>query len=314
MISIQEIKQLVQSQEYQQLAQTLIQKHNLDVRAEDSIQGWNIDCEMLNPSGISLVQLYQHFVENAELIGVILAQRQQKSKDDSYFMPSVFLYISMDLLLLQDKNHLTDYFKKIKMPAPTKVAKEWQQEVQTALAILNGEQLPITPKPMAKKSAKKSPKITLGDFSVSEYFDDEKMTTAILWDKETRIFLTGDDKNIPIKKIEKQLGWIEESRDELINFALDAEDFMDNFNAWVEEEISKDGKAKLIDGTLLTQTVTKELIVASIFIDSVCIDLDDEMIESISIDLMTTPDYFGGHAFNVEVDSQKNLSFGGVNG
>lgn len=314
MINIQEIKQLVQSQDYQQLAQRLIQKYQLNVQEEDSIQGWNIDCQLLNPSGFSLSQLYQHLVENAELIGIMLAQREQKNKGNGYFMPSIFLHTSMDLLLLQDKNRLMDYLKKVKMPAPTKVAKEWQQELTVALAILNGEEPPKMPESSPKKSTKKTQKITLGTLSVSEYFEDEKMTTATLWGKETRIFLTGDCQDIPLQKVENWLTWVEENQDEIIHFALEIEDFVGNFNVWVSDEVQQKGKAKLPDGTELTEPAGEQDIKASIFIDSICVDLEEDTIDNLSIDLMTKPDYFGGHALNIEVDKRKKLSFGSMNG
>ena len=44
-------------------------------------------------------------------------------------------------------------------------------------------------------------------------------------------------------------------------------------------------------------------------------DFDDKTVSDFSIDLSTKqPDYFGGHTLTIEVDEDKEMSFGGMNG
>ena len=45
------------------------------------------------------------------------------------------------------------------------------------------------------------------------------------------------------------------------------------------------------------------------------VDFDDKTVSDFSIDLSTEqPDYFGGHTLTIEVDEDKEMSFGGMNG
>lgn len=314
MIQISDLKALVQSETYQKLAKELTQKYNLNVQEENSLQGWNIDCQMLNASGLSLAEINAYFVENAELIGILLSEREKKTAGDGYFMQSIFLSTSANLMLLQNKPLLMDYFKKIRMPAPTKVAKEYQHEYETALAILKGEEPPQPLEPKTKKTTKNNTqKVHLSEFSKDKN-EAEQTAKANIWGKQTLIIVDDEVDDIPLQKIEKWLTWVEENRSEIIDFALDAEGFVDNFNGWVEQEIGKKGKAKLFDGTILTELVAEETIRQSISISSIWVELDDETVESLSLDLITTPDYFGGHSLDIEIDNRKKLFFGGMNG
>lgn len=314
MIQISDVKTLVQSEMYQTLVQKLIEKHCLSMVEETSLQGWNIDCQMLNPSGLSLTEIFDYFKKNAEIIGILLGERQKKMSEGSSFPESIFLLVSANLILLEDKNRLLEYFKKIRMPAPTKVAKELQQEFQTALAIFNGEEPPKNEVPKSQKTAKKSlKKVQLSAFSYDKEMD-EQTATATIWGKPTPIFLDAETEEIPLKSIENWLNWVEENREKIIDFALDAEDFVYNFNTWAEKEIAKKGKAKLFDGTTLTEAVSAETIAQSLSVSSIGVELEDEAVQGLSIDLIATPDYFGGHALNIEIDHRKKMFFGGMNG
>lgn len=147
----------------------------------------------------------------------------------------------------------------------------------------------------------------------------EITATAKLWGKEADIFVDGggfDDNELPnqshIDKIITYLEWLNANKKLVIDFALDAEDFLNAFNDWVEDEISKKGKAKLYDNTILTKPITYDDIYQSIAISSVFINGYDDI--CLSVDLITTPDYFGGHTYTVEIDSDFTMMFGGVNG
>lgn len=146
----------------------------------------------------------------------------------------------------------------------------------------------------------------------------EITATAKLWGKEADIFVDGDDfdDELPnqshLDKIITYLEWLNANQKLVIDFALDAEDFLNAFNDWVEEEINQKGKAKLYDNTILTKTITYDDIYQSIAISSVFINGYDDI--CLSVDLIATPDYFGGHTFTVEIDSDFTMMFGGVNG
>lgn len=99
----------------------------------------------------------------------------------------------------------------------------------------------------------------------------------------------------------------------MIDFALENEHFVENFNDWIADEIKRCGKAKLYDGTILTQSVGYDEIYRSILVSSVYVVFFDDKI-MLSVDLLAKPDYFGGHVFNVEVNDDYSMVFGGVNG
>ena len=122
---------------------------------------------------------------------------------------------------------------------------------------------------------------------------------------------------IPYKKIEAVLKWIEKNRKKMIDFALDYEGFVDVFNDWVAQEIAQKGKATLYDGTVLTAETDRQAVINSIRLSgiSLWVDFDDKTVSDFSIDLSTKqPDYFGGHTLTIEVDEDKEMSFGGMNG
>lgn len=122
---------------------------------------------------------------------------------------------------------------------------------------------------------------------------------------------------IPYKKIEAVLKWIEKNRKKMIDFALDYEGFVDVFNDWVAQEIAQKGKATLYDGTVLTAETDRQTVINSIRLSgiSLWVDFDDKNVSDFSIDLSTEqPDYFSGHTLTIEVDEDKEMSFGGMNG
>ncbi|MBC2298758.1 hypothetical protein HCX57_04900, partial [Listeria welshimeri] len=91
---------------------------------------------------------------------------------------------------------------------------------------------------------------------------------TVIWGKETTI--TMDEAIIlPEAIVNTKLAWIENNKENIIQFALEAEDFLYNFNNFISKEINKNGKFKLPDGTLLTETIEVEKLEKSIFIDSV---------------------------------------------
>lgn len=136
----------------------------------------------------------------------------------------------------------------------------------------------------------------------------KKIKTSI-WGKESIVVI---DKDIEISKnvVVSKLSWIEEHKDEIIEFALEAEDFLDGINDYISETVAKKGKCKLPDGTILQNIIEEESLIKSIFVNSVYFSEDD-----FCIDLATSPDYFGGHLLAVEVSLENNeMEYGGMNG
>ena len=88
-------------------------------------------------------------------------------------------------------------------------------------------------------------------------------------------------------------------------------------NDWAAQEIVQKGKAVLYDGTVLTAETDRQAVIDSICLSgiSLWVDFDDKTVSDFSIDLSTEqPDYFGGHTLTIEVDEDKEMSFGGMNG
>ncbi|MBC1704023.1 hypothetical protein HBP45_03205 [Listeria welshimeri] len=133
---------------------------------------------------------------------------------------------------------------------------------------------------------------------------------TVIWGKETTI--TMDETIIlPEAIVNTKLAWIENNKENIIQFALEAEDFLYNFNNFISKEINKNGKFKLPDGTLLTETIEVEKLEKSIFIDSV--SFYDEVY--FNIDLGTIPDYFGGNLLSIEISvNDYEMEFTGMNG
>lgn len=157
------------------------------------------------------------------------------------------------------------------------------------------------------------------DIELSSFIDNGDLleATAKIWGQEAIVFLDGDEldtelkEQSTIKQITKHLEWLSQNKKQVIDFALDSEGFIDAFNDWVESEINRAGKAKLYDGHILISTITYDEIYQSVAISSITVGLNDIWL---SVDLTTQPDYFGGHLYNVEIDKEFNLLFGGVNG
>ena len=191
-----------------------------------------------------------------------------------------------------------------------------------------------TPQPKAPAESLLQQRFALSD----EY--DGLVAEATLWGNAVPVVLDADElldeydgdedalyapnaveklfKNkIPYKKIEAVLKWIEKNRKKMIDFALDYEDFVDVFNDWVAQEIAQKGKATLYDGTVLMAETDRQAVINSIRLSGISLwmDFDDKTVSDFSIDLSTEqPDYFGGHTLTIEVDEDKEMSFGGMNG
>lgn len=137
----------------------------------------------------------------------------------------------------------------------------------------------------------------------------EKEAKMSIWGKES-IVVIDDDIEISQKVVVSKLSWIEEHRDEIIEFALAAEDFLDGINDYISETVAKKGKCKLPDGTILQNIITEETLIKSIFVNSVYFSEND-----FCIDLATSPDYFGGHLLGIAVSSETNeMEYDGMNG
>ena len=96
------------------------------------------------------------------------------------------------------------------------------------------------------------------------YLREKELKTCI-WGKESIVVIDEDikiSKNVVVSK----LSWIEEHKDEIIEFALAAENFLDGINNYISETVAKKGKCKLPDGTILQNIIEEETLIKSIFV------------------------------------------------
>lgn len=137
----------------------------------------------------------------------------------------------------------------------------------------------------------------------------EKESKTSIWGKES-IVVIDEDIEISQNVVVSKLSWIEEHKDEIIEFALAAEDFLDGINDYISDTVAKKGKCKLPDGTILQNIIEEETLIKSIFVNSVYFSQND-----FCIDLATSPDYFGGHLLGIAVSLETNeMEYDGMNG
>lgn len=92
------------------------------------------------------------------------------------------------------------------------------------------------------------------------FFDqllDNTEAKTVLWKKEAYVSIN-EEINFSRDNIATKLAWIENNKDNIILFALEAEDFLANFNDFVSKELIKKGKCKLPDGMVLMETIDAE--------------------------------------------------------
>ena len=74
--------------------------------------------------------------------------------------------------------------------------------------------------------------------------------------------------------------------------------------------IAKKGRYELPDWTILQNIIAEGTLIKSIFVDSVYFSEND-----FSIDLSTSPDYFGGHLLGIVFNLETNeMEYDGMNG
>ena len=81
-----------------------------------------------------------------------------------------------------------------------------------------------------------------------------------IWGKENIVVIDEDieiSKNVVVSK----LSWIEEHQDEIIEFALAAENILYGINDNINETIAGKGRYKLPDGTILQSTLERETLI-----------------------------------------------------
>ncbi|MDO4782863.1 MAG: DUF2262 domain-containing protein [Capnocytophaga felis] len=315
-ISIQDLKKIVETSEYQELIKQLNQQYHIDIYNKMELQLYNIISNQCKSSNLAIDEIHRFFLENQRLVCLYINEKfgnpeQEEGVTYLGFPQTIFLTSAMEILLIK-KNQLLDYFKKQRVTAPTKCVKEDTASYQRALAISKNEPIPEI---FQKKVKEKNPiysvgnKITLGQITAIDK-EDTYQTSAIIWGKQTNIDIIGDYDSK--KAIVNYMQWIEDNRETILSFALEYEDFLDAFNDWILEEIRKKGKAVLYDKTVLTEPITEETLTKGIHIEDISVYLEDGSIKSADINLITSPDYFGGHTLVIETDKKKKLSFRGI--
>lgn len=137
----------------------------------------------------------------------------------------------------------------------------------------------------------------------------EKEPKISIWGKES-IIVIDEDIEISQNVVVSKFSWIEEHKDEIIEFALAAENILYGINDDISEMIDRKGRYELPDGTILQNIIEEETLIKSIYVNSVYFSQND-----FCIDLATSPDYFGGHLLAIAVSLETNeMEYDGMNG
>lgn len=320
MTLIQELQNIAKTTNFQQLTQKLADKHQIKVYSDDNLQMYNIIADLFKLSEVAVGTAYDYLLKNADLVTLFMiepAKNQSQNTDDEEdednevidlgYSPLQWLVASMELILIEE-NRLAAFHKAHRWSS-AKTTKEKMSDYQRVTALLRGEE--ILPK-KAQKSEKSAPRQKIVLESVTQIAENQYEVICVLWGKSVTANI--ESEAFSEKDLLKNLQWIEDNHQKIKDFALNAENFVDGFNAWAEKEIAKKGKAQLFDGTTLTQIADYEEVAKSIFISVLEISFIEGKLDGIEIDLATSPDYFGGHTLSLEINAKKRLIFSGMNG
>ncbi|MDO5105242.1 hypothetical protein [Capnocytophaga sp.] len=320
MTLIQELQNIAKTAEFQQLTQKLADKHQVQLYPNISLQQYNIIADLFKLAEVAVGTAYDYLLKNVDLVTLFMiepAKNQPQSTDEEEdeddnvvylgYSPLQWLVASMELILIEE-NRLAAFHKAHRWSS-AKTTKEKMADYQRVMALLRGEEM--LPK-KAQKSEKSTPSQKIILESVRQITENQYEAISVLWGKSVTANI--ESEAFSEKDLLKNLQWIEDNQQKIKDFALNAENFVDGFNAWAEKEIAKKEKAKLFDGTTLTQIADYEDIAKSIFISGLEISFIEGKLDSIEIDLATSPDYFGGHTLSLEINAKKRLIFSGMNG
>lgn len=125
-----------------------------------------------------------------------------------------------------------------------------------------------------------------------------------VWGEEVTIFVDSQknqEKIVPF--VQDKIKWIDENKDKIIDV------FMEENNHYIEviNDMIEDGE---FDAKC---EIDEENFISALFINNVSLFLDEKD-WSIMLDLEAEPDYLLGHLACIEIDSDYEIEFGGLNG
>lgn len=125
-----------------------------------------------------------------------------------------------------------------------------------------------------------------------------------VWGEEVTIFVDSQEnqeKIVPF--VQDKIKWIDENKDKIIDV------FMEENSHYIEviNDMIEDGE---FDAGC---EIDEENFISALFINNVSLFLDEKD-WSIMLDLEAEPDYLLGHLACIEIDSDYEIEFGGLNG
>ena len=125
-----------------------------------------------------------------------------------------------------------------------------------------------------------------------------------VWGEEVTIFVDSQEnqeKIVPF--VQDKIKWIDENKDKIIDA------FMEENSHYIEviNDMIEDGEFDA------EYEIDEEDFISALFINNVSLFLDEKD-WSIMLDLEAEPDYLLGHLACIEIDSDYEIEFGGLNG
>lgn len=134
--------------------------------------------------------------------------------------------------------------------------------------------------------------------------ENEYEDKLCVWGEEVTIFVDSQEnqeKIVPF--VQDKIQWIDENKDKIIDA------FMEENSHYIEviNDMIEDGE---FDAEC---EIDEEDFISALFINNVSLFLDEKD-WSIMLDLEAEPDYLLGHLACIEIDSDYEIEFGGLNG
>lgn len=123
-----------------------------------------------------------------------------------------------------------------------------------------------------------------------------------IWGKETLVFIDDfEEVEDLLSFVKGKINWINENKELILDsFMIENDHYIDVVNEAIEKRKFK-----------VESKITYKDFKDALFINNVSINISDS---SLMIDLDSEPDYLFGHLATMEVDSEYNIEFGGMNG
>lgn len=125
-----------------------------------------------------------------------------------------------------------------------------------------------------------------------------------VWEEEVTIFVDSQENQEKIVSfVQDKIQWIDKNKDKIIDaFMEENSHYIEVINDMIEDD-EFDAECE----------IDEEGFISALFINNVSLFLDEKD-WSIMLDLEAEPDYLLGHLACIEIDSDYEIEFGGLNG